>query len=113
MTEYLWKLLDDENQSADLCPKPASARRAPLIEFKAIGIKGENRRMLYFSAFNDDLFTRDNDLNSGNERVLRIIQYTRLIDVLQEPETENGICPLLQRYEYCNFTVEEVPACRR
>ena len=84
-----------------------------MIEFKVIGRKGKNRRTLYFNAFNDDLFTQDNDLNSGNERVLRLDHYTSFIDVLQEPETENGIRQILQRYEYCNFTVEEVPVCRR
>ncbi len=94
-------------------PKMTSAKRAPLMEFKDLGRKGENSRELYFNAFTEDLFTRDNDVNGGNEKILRIIQYSIYLAGLQEPEMENGIRPLFQRYAKCSFTVEEVPVCRR
>jgi len=74
-----------------------------------MGRKGENRRTPYFNAFTDDLFARDNDLNGGNERVLRIIRYSSLLVVLRKTEMENSIRPLLQRYPNCNLVVEKVP----
>lgn len=83
------------------------------MEFKDIGGKGQTRRTLYFNALTDDLFTRNNDVNGGNERVIGIIQYSSLLAVLRETEMENGIRPLFQRYADCSFTVEEVPVCRR
>ena len=90
-------------------PKMTSAKRASLMEFKDLGRKGENSRELYFNAFTEDLFTRDNDVNGGNEKILRIIQYSSLLAVLQETEMENGIRPLFLRYANCNLTVEKVP----
>ena len=75
--------------------------------------KGQNRRTLCFNAFTDDLFTRNNDVNGNNERVIGITQYSSLLAVLRETEMENVIRPLLQRYADCSFTVEEVLVCRR
>ena len=69
--------------------------------------KGQNRRTLCFNAFTDDLFTRNNDVNGGNERVIGIIQYSSLLAVLRETEMENGIRPLFLRYASCNLTVEK------
>jgi wobble nucleotide-excising tRNase len=75
------------------------------MTFKNAGKHGDERDTLYFNAFTEDLFTWDNDLDSDNERVLKINATSRFFSGIEELEMENRIRPFLRRYEDFDFSI--------
>jgi len=78
-------------------------------EFKNLGkdIKDEDKRdTLYFNAFTEDLFTWDNDLESDNERTLKLNADSKFFAGLEELEMDNRIRPLLNRYIDFDFRID-------
>ena len=76
------------------------------MAFKDLGKKGYNRDTLYFNAFTEDLFTWDNDLDSDNERMLRLNSNSKFFKGLVDWEMDNRIRPLLGRYADFDFRID-------
>lgn len=61
---------------------------------------------LYFNAYTEDLFTWDNDLDGGCQRVLRFNASFRFFSGLKEREMEDRIRVLLHRYADFDFSID-------
>jgi energy-coupling factor transporter ATP-binding protein EcfA2 len=61
---------------------------------------------LYFSAFTEDLFSWNNDLDHDRNRVLTLNGKSRFFDGLRELEMEVKIGQLLDRYSTFNFYID-------
>lgn len=79
--------------------------------FKDLGkVADENgevrsRDTLYFSAFTEDLFSWDNDLENDEHRTLQLNAASSFFVGLDELEIENRIRPLLDRYADFDFKI--------
>ncbi|WP_223296848.1 myosin/kinesin family protein [Thiorhodovibrio frisius] len=76
------------------------------MAFKDLGKKETTRDTLYYSAFTEDLFTWNNDLEGDTERVLRLNTASRFFDGLHALEMESRIRPLLWRYADFDFRID-------
>lgn len=70
-------------------------------EFKNLGKVDGDRDTLYFSAFTEDLFTWDNDLDGDSERSLRLNKTSKFFDGLEGLELDTRIEEFLD--PYCDF----------
>ncbi len=81
-------------------------------EFKAQGqVKDEqgdstSRDTLYYSAYTEDLFAWDNDLQSDQTRVLRLNRDSKFFQGLEELEMDVKVGQMLERYSDFNFTID-------
>lgn len=75
--------------------------------FKDQGKNGDNRDTLYFNAFTEDLFYWDNDLESNENRELRLNTNSAFFKGLFELEMESRIRPLLHSYANFDFKIKE------
>ena len=65
-----------------------------------------DKKMLYYSAFTEDLFYWDNDLDNDTERVIKLNSSSRFFSGLNELEMESRIRPLLHRYADFDFSID-------
>ena len=65
------------------------------------------RDTLYFSAYTEDLFTWDNDLENDQVRVLEFNQESSFFDGIRELKMQVKIGELLQRYASFNFDIAD------
>lgn len=77
------------------------------MTFKDLGNGGGSRDTLYFNAFTEDLFSWDNDLARGEERVLRLNRESNFFAGLKELEMTTRIRPFLRRYADFDFALDE------
>lgn len=78
------------------------------MDFKDAGKHGNggNPDTLYFNAFTEDLFNRDNDLDNDSQRVLRINSASRFFSGIKELALEENIQSYLGRYADFDFDVD-------
>lgn len=74
--------------------------------FKNLGKSGDERDTLYFSAYTEDLFYWDNDLEHDRHHVLKLNIKSRLFRGLATMEMDNRIRRLLQRYADFDFRID-------
>ena len=67
----------------------------------------DEKDTLYYNAFTEDLFYWDNDLDSDENRELRLNTNSKFFDGLFELEMESRIRPLLHTYANFDFKIKE------
>lgn len=67
----------------------------------------DEKDTLYYNAFTEDLFYWDNDLDSDENRELRLNTNSKFFDGLFELEMESRIRPLLHTYANFDFKIRE------
>lgn len=78
------------------------------MEFKEAGKRkrGVSRDTLYFNAFTEDLFTWENDIESNEERYLKINSDSRFFDGFKELALEDKIFNYYVRYSKIDFKID-------
>ncbi len=76
------------------------------MRFKDIGVNGDLRDTLYFNAYNEDLFTWDNDHKGNTNRYLKIDPTSRFCDKFKHHTVINKISYRTRRNlkRYADFT---------
>jgi len=111
VAEY-FRMLLEEKKYIVLFAYNGTGKTRLSVEFKSLGqqIIDENSGektadTLYYNAFTEDLFYWDNDLDSDEERLLKLNSNSRFFRGLKDLEMESRIRPLLHRYADFDFTI--------
>ncbi|MGJ1247610.1 AAA family ATPase [Sphingobacterium multivorum] len=105
------RLRDDlnENHFVLLYAYNGTGKTRLSMEFKERGKKQKGSTgpdTLYFNAFTEDLFSWDNDLENGKERVLKINGQSKFFNGLRELALEEKIFAYLERYAVFDFKID-------
>lgn len=94
LSEIAQKIIDDNKKVTLLYAFNATGKTRLSMEFKDLvndGRDEEDRHVIYYNAFTEDLFYWDNDLNNDNERILRINTNSTFVDLIERQGKENEI----------------------
>lgn len=99
LTEIAQKIKDSNKKVTLLYAFNATGKTRLSMEFKNLVNESEDgKRVVYYNAFTEDLFSWDNDLDYDRDRKLKINKNSKFVDLIERQGKENEIAERFRKF---------------